>query len=106
MIRLQRCGACGAAQYPPREFCGTCLSDALAWEEADSLPARVLARTRLHHSHEPGFRPRLPLTLGLVRFDAGPVAVCFLGEDAAPGDAVRVRFGADGLLESSQTSSN
>jgi len=106
VIRLQRCAACGAVQYPPREFCGACLSDALAWEEAESLPARVLARTRLHHSNEPGFRPRLPLTLGLVRFDAGPIAVCFLGEGATPGDAVWVRFGADGLLESFQSSSN
>ena len=99
MIRLQRCAACGAAQYPPREFCGACLSDDVAWQEAETLPARVLARTRLHHSHEPRVRPRLPLTLGLVRFDAGPVAVCFLGDDTAPGDAIRVRFGAHGLLE-------
>ena len=106
MIRLQRCVVCGAAQYPRREFCGACLSDALAWEEAESLPARVLACTRLHHSHEPRVRPLLPLTLGLVRFDAGPVAVCFLGEDATPGDAVRVRFGAGGLLEAFQSDRN
>jgi uncharacterized OB-fold protein len=99
VIRLQRCGACGAAQYPPREFCGACLSDEMTWESAKSLPARVLARTRLHHSHEPRVRPRLPLTLGLVQFEAGPVAVCFLGDDAATGDAVRVCLGADGLLE-------
>jgi uncharacterized OB-fold protein len=99
VIRLQRCVACGAAQYPPREFCGACPSDVLNWEEADSLPARVLARTRLHHSNERRFRPLLPLTIGLVRFEAGPVAVCFLREDAAPGDAVRVRFSSNGLLK-------
>ncbi len=97
-MRLQRCKSCGAAQFPPRAFCGTCLSDELAWEDADSLPARVLARTRLHHSQEPHFRPRLPLTIGLVQFEAGPVAVCFLSESAAPGDAVRVRLDPDGLL--------
>jgi uncharacterized OB-fold protein len=99
MIRLQRCEDCGAAQYPPRAFCGACLSGRLAWESAESLPARVLARTRLHHSNEPRFRPRLPLTLGLVRFDVGPVALCFLAESAATGDAVRVRLGASDLLE-------
>jgi uncharacterized OB-fold protein len=97
MIRLQRCADCGATQYPPREFCGSCLSDGLVWESADSLPARVLARTLLHHSNEAKFRPRLPLIVGLVRFDAGPVAVCFLS-DATVGDMVRVRAGADGLL--------
>jgi hypothetical protein len=35
----------------------------------------------------------------LVKFDAGPVAVCFLSESAAPGDTVQVRVGPDDLLE-------
>jgi hypothetical protein len=99
MIRLQRCEACGAAQYPSHEFCGACLSDRLVWQSADALPGCVLARTRLHHSNEKAFRDRLPLTCGLVQFDAGPVAVCFLAETAATGDAVQVRTRADGLLE-------
>jgi uncharacterized OB-fold protein len=99
MIRLQRCEDCGAAQYPPREVCAACLSDRLTWDSADSLPARVLARTKLHHSNEPRFRSRLPLIVGLVQFDAGPVAVCFLAQTAAPGDSVQVRIGADDLLE-------
>jgi uncharacterized OB-fold protein len=66
---------------------------------AASLPGRVLARTVLHHSNEPRFRSRLPLTCALVQFDAGPIAVCFLTSAAAPGDAVQVRQGADQLLE-------
>lgn len=99
MIRLQRCVDCGVAQYPSREVCGACLSDRLAWDTADSLPGRVLARTRLHHSNEPRFWPRLPLTVGLVQFEAGPVAVCFVAATAAPGDAVQVRNGANDLLE-------
>jgi uncharacterized OB-fold protein len=99
MIRLQYCRSCGVAQYPPREVCHSCLSDRLAWDSADSMPARVLARTRLHHSNEPRFRSRLPLTVGLVRLDAGPVVVCFVAETAAQGEGVQVRIGADGLLE-------
>lgn len=99
MIRLQRCADCGAAQYPPREVCGVCLSDRLDWEAAESLPGCVLARTKLHHSNEPGFRARLPLMIGLVRLEAGPVAVCFLSDTAAPGDDVQVRLNADALLE-------
>jgi uncharacterized OB-fold protein len=99
MIGLQRCADCGTAQYPPREVCVACLSDRLAWESADALPARVLARTTLHHSNELRFRARLPLAVGLVQFDAGPVAVCFLARTAAAGDAVQVRIGADDLLE-------
>ncbi len=96
MMRLQRCGDCGAAQYPARETCHVCLSDRLAREAAEWLPGSVLARTVLHHSNEPRFRSRLPLTLGLVRLDAGPVVVCFL---AAAGERVRMRIGGDDLLE-------
>lgn len=99
MIRLQRCADCGTAQYPPREMCAACLSDRLAWDTADSLSGKVLARTTLHHSHDPRFRPRLPLTIGLVRFAAGPVAVCWLVGSATPGDVVQIRIGADDLLE-------
>ncbi|HUN44539.1 MAG TPA: zinc ribbon domain-containing protein [Acetobacteraceae bacterium] len=99
MIRLQRCADCGRAQYPPREVCGTCLSERLNWDCGDSLPGHVLARTVLHHSNEPAMRARLPLTIGLVQFDAGPVAVCLLADTIVPGDAVRIRFNADALLE-------
>ena len=98
MIRLQRCADCDTAQYPSREICGACLSDRLRLESAESLPARVLARTKLHHSNELTFRVRLPLTCGLVHFDAGPVAVCFLSDAAEPGDPVRVWRDADDLL--------
>jgi uncharacterized OB-fold protein len=99
MMRLQRCCDCGKSQYPAREFCGTCLSDRIAYDEAATMPARVIARTLLHHSNEPRFRPDLPLMVGLVQFDAGPVAVCFLSPAAAPGDTVLVHLGANGLLE-------
>jgi uncharacterized OB-fold protein len=101
MIKLQRCADCGAAQYSPRDFCGGCLSDRMAWETADSLPARVLARTTVHHSNEPAFRPRLLLNVGLVQLDAGPVLVCFVAR-AATGDAVDVRVGPDELLEANE----
>jgi len=99
MIRLQHCSACGTAQYPPREFCAACLSDCLTWDTAEALPGRVLARTILHHSNEEAMRARLPLTVGLVQFDAGPVAVCLLSTTAEPGDVVRVRLNGDALLE-------
>jgi uncharacterized OB-fold protein len=98
MIRLQRCTDCATAQYPPREFCGVCLSDRLAWDSAEALPARVLARSCIHHSNEPYVRAHLPLTIGLIRFDAGPVAVCFLSATTYPGDHVQVRINADNKL--------
>jgi uncharacterized OB-fold protein len=98
MIRLQRCAECGAAQYPSREVCGACMSDRLVWECASAMPARVIATTRLHRSNETRFHPLLPLTCGLIKFDAGPVAVCFLAPSAAPADQVAVSQDPKGLL--------
>lgn len=101
MIRLQRCMDCREAQYPPREFCGGCLSERVGWEEAAALRGHVLAVTWLHHSNEPSFRARLPLKVGLVRLDAGPGVVCFVADAAVAGDAVVVRTNDDGLLSAS-----
>jgi uncharacterized OB-fold protein len=98
-VALQRCTACGAVQYPPRECCGACLSDALGWERAEAPGGTLLAMTVLHHSHEAEWRAVLPLRLGLVRLDAGPTVVCFVGTARAIGEAVTLRTRPDGLLE-------
>ena len=95
MMRLQHCTACGHAQYPPREVCGACLADALEWFAPNCGPGELLAVTILHHSHEPGFRARLPLRIGLVQLDAGPTVVCFLGDDCAAGARVTVTASND-----------
>jgi uncharacterized OB-fold protein len=87
---LQRCTVCGTAQYPPRACCHVCLSDRLERQEFDAAPGVLLARTVLHHSNEPHFRPRLPLGVGLVRLDAGPIVVCFVPKPHAIGDRVTV----------------
>ncbi len=92
---LQRCAACGTAQYPPRAACHVCLSDLLGWDVTVGVGGQVLARTVLYHSNEPRFRDRLPLAVGLVRLDAGPVVVCFLANGRAAGDPVCVRVRLD-----------
>lgn len=94
-VALQRCAACGTLLYPSREACCRCQSDRLVWETAAAVPGEVLARTRLYHSYEARFRPDLPLGLGLVRLAGGPVALCFLPDDPAPGASVQVRARLD-----------
>ena len=89
-LRLQRCGGCGAVQYPPRERCGACLDDALQLEAVAS-GATVLAATTLQHSLEPWFAARLPWTIASLYLDAGPVAFAHIEAALArPGDRVRV----------------
>jgi uncharacterized OB-fold protein len=92
---LQRCAACGNPQYPPHEFCATCLSDVMNWELLESAPGTLLARCRLHHSNASRFRPSLPLAIGLVQLDAGPIAVCFLASTRAIGARVAVHARLD-----------
>ncbi len=90
-LALQRCTACGHVQYPPRACCAACLADAPAWDVSDDAEGAVVARTVLHHSNEARFRAALPLCVGLVRLDAGPVVVCFAPDRPAIGERVRVR---------------
>lgn len=70
-LRLQRCGTCGAFQYPTREVCRVCLSDALSW----TVVARgiVTSMTRLHTTNEPAFQRLLPLHIASIRVDGTQV---------------------------------
>ena len=94
-LALQRCALCGRMQYPPREVCSTCLADQLEWHVSEAEDGEVLASTVLHHSHEPAFRNALPLCIGLVQFDCGVTAVCFLADGCIPRTRVRITVRAD-----------
>ncbi len=87
-LELQVCAACGTVQYPPRETCRRCLSDALEWRP-ETGAGELLARTALHASHEPYFRARTPWHVGLVRLDSGPSVVVHLAENC-PRPPIRV----------------
>ena len=94
-VALQRCEACGAGQYPPRELCHACLSDRLAWSAAAEAAGELLARATVCHSLEPG--AALPQPVGLVRLGPGMTALCLLANGAQPGPVtVRARLDAAG----------
>ena len=85
IVALQRCAACGRVQYPPRELCGVCLSDALEWQESESVEADLLAATVLHHSHDPVFARGAAAARGSGAAGSGP------GRGRIPRCAVRAR---------------
>lgn len=91
---LQVCADCGTVQYPPRQICGNCLSDALAWRDVPDA-GTLLAETTLQHSNDLFFRDRLPWRLGVVRMDAGPSVVAHLAEDCQHGQRVRLALDLD-----------
>lgn len=90
-FELPVCEDCGAVQYPVRAVCLRCLSDRLRWQPQPA-GATVLAVTRLHRSMDERFAPRLPLTLGSVRLDAGPVAIALLPGGSRIADRVVLNF--------------
>src|SRR5260370_38654875 len=51
LFALQRCEACGAVQYPPREACVKCLCGSLRWRVMDGSCERV-SHTALRHGQE------------------------------------------------------
>lgn len=86
-ISLQRCSDCGTWQYPRRDVCRSCLSDALAMAD-DPGSGRLLATSDLHRSLEPDVAARLPLRIGTVLLDAGPHLICFVEDGLVPGRRV------------------
>ena len=81
VFKLQICGACHKVQYPPREFCSGCLSDALTWEPV-SAGGAVLSWTRSHSSVSRFFKDKLPLHVGAIKLDCGPVLFAHLSANS------------------------
>ena len=95
-FELQQCKNCSAVQYPPRDACVRCLSVELEWT-LQPAGARLISETTLHHSHQPN--TKLPVRIGLVQLQHGPVAVVFVEKSvpAAPADVqINVRLNDEG----------
>ena len=93
-FELQQCRKCGAVQYPPRDACHKCLAVELEWT-VQSGAGRLNSETTLFHSHLERFKDRLPLRIGLVELQCGPVALAHVETSvaAAPVDVeVNVRL--------------
>jgi len=72
-----------------------CLSHRLEWREVDGR-GELVADTVLHHSNELYYRERVPLRLGTVRLEAGPMLLVHVhGDCALAPSRVRVRAHLD-----------
>lgn len=91
---LQVCEECSAVQYPPRDACHGCLSNALNWQDVDPT-GTIVAETTIRVSPEPYFRERMPWRMGAVKLAAGPSVNCHLHGEVGRGDAVRMALKLD-----------
>lgn len=72
VLRIQRCPACGAAQFPPRALCGHCHAKAPPrWEQACGRGV-IASHTTVHRAPSAAFREEAPYTLALVTLEEGP----------------------------------
>jgi NAD(P)-dependent dehydrogenase (short-subunit alcohol dehydrogenase family)/uncharacterized OB-fold protein len=91
---LQHCEDCGSVIYPPRDACPGCLSQRLAFRDADAR-GTLLAETTVRVSADPYFRERVPWRIGSVKLDAGPVLIAHLHGDTVEGGRVRLALKLD-----------
>lgn len=93
-LSLQCCGNCGGVNYPPRELCGHCLADELAWQQVNERGV-LQASVDLHYSLEPQYQQQLPLRVGSVKLECGPIALAHLQQGICEGDTVCLRVVQD-----------
>jgi uncharacterized protein len=67
-LRLQRCGDCRKAYFPPRPFCPTCASRNVSVFKASGKG--TLHSYVIHHRKVPGFTP--PYAIAVVELEEGP----------------------------------
>ncbi|MFN8027453.1 MAG: OB-fold domain-containing protein [Acidimicrobiia bacterium] len=67
---VQRCAACGNAQFPPEVVCIACRSHDLAWEEVPST-GTLTSFARVWHPVHPALADRCPYLIAVVELVPG-----------------------------------
>ena len=89
LLKFSKCNQCGLFQFPPRDLCSHCLSEAITWESVQPIGV-VLADTRIHYSLEEELAETVPNHIGLIKLDIGPTVFANLQEDLNKGDRVMI----------------
>lgn len=70
-LLIRRCAACGTAHHYPREFCPSCWSEDVAWEQASGR-ATLYTWSVVHLNDLPPFGTRVPYVAAVVDLAEGP----------------------------------
>jgi len=90
-VRLQKCGKCGAHQYPAESFCYECGARDLSWVRVAG-GGTVYSFIIVHQQYHKAFKEFLPYTVAIVQMDEGPrmlSAMLGLQKPISIGDRVR-----------------
>lgn len=89
-FRVQRCGQCGTAFFPPAPICPRCHATDVSWIDTDGT-GDLYAYSRLHRT-APGVPE--PIVLGIVELAEGPRVLARVDapvEDLNVGVSMRLR---------------
>jgi uncharacterized protein len=91
-LLIRRCNACKRAYFYPRDFCPTCWSDDVSWEEASGR-ATLYTWSVVRRNDLPPWPERVPYVAAIVDLEEGPrmmtnVEGCELDERHADGQLV------------------
>jgi uncharacterized OB-fold protein len=98
-LAIQRCGACGYYNHPPRPACDRCQSAELAFAEVSGR-GTVWSFTVMHQKSVAGFEEVVPYLTALVELDEQPMLLLVTNlpgvepADVRIGMRVRVSFEA------------
>ena len=70
-VRFQKCGMCGAHQYPAETFCYECGAQDMSWI-AVAAEGTLYSFTVVHQLYHKAFKSFLPYTVAIVQTDEGP----------------------------------
>lgn len=93
-MRLQKCGGCGAHQYPAETFCYECGGREMSWTPVAG-EGTVYSFIVVHQLYHKAFKPFLPYTVAIVQTDEGPRMLAAMLELARPvriGERVKPRI--------------
>ena len=93
---VQRCAACGALRFPPRELCSGCLSSAVDWTEVSGR-GEIFSFNVMHQIYHPAFAREVPYAVVVVKLAEGPKLISNVVD--CPPDEIRIGMPVEVVFE-------
>jgi uncharacterized OB-fold protein len=84
---VQRCTACGALRFPPRELCNVCLAIQAIWVPVSGR-GTIYSYNVMHQVYHPAFAHEVPYAVVMVKLAEGPTMISNLVD--CPPDEIRI----------------
>jgi len=95
-LAVQRCRACGALRFPPRELCSRCWSRDAEWTDVSGR-GEVYSFYVMHQLYHPGFAADVPYPVVVVKLEEGPTMVSNLLD--CPRERLRIGLPVEVVFE-------